>query len=210
MPVWIDEINDIQQWKADFLIPEAKEVIDAVGAWVYCFSDSNHQVREHLTDNVVACLQAIEDVGQNARQDNYDGCCIALDLSPHHGQSDALEAQCMEYGFEYIYANAEGKNEFGESQGFERLKEVLETNEWAGQSSSEVDDDTPGDLTAEKAQMNAELWDLKASLLEPDKDLESGEESEDFQVENMEQMMGQLLAIKGNMSDYAPSMNLDL
>ncbi|KAK5010823.1 hypothetical protein LTR28_007530, partial [Elasticomyces elasticus] len=32
VPIWIDEISDISAWEAEFLKPEAKEVVQAVGA----------------------------------------------------------------------------------------------------------------------------------------------------------------------------------
>jgi hypothetical protein len=37
LPIWIDEVSDVSAWKSDFLRPEAKDVMAAVGAWVYCF-----------------------------------------------------------------------------------------------------------------------------------------------------------------------------
>ena len=37
MPVWIDHVADPPAWKADFLAPEARDVVRAVGAWVLCF-----------------------------------------------------------------------------------------------------------------------------------------------------------------------------
>lgn len=44
IPIWIDEIAHAGEWKADFLKPDAKEVIQVVGAWIFCF-------RKPLTDN---------------------------------------------------------------------------------------------------------------------------------------------------------------
>ena len=32
VPIWIDEVPDFAAWKQDFLKPEAKEVVDAVGS----------------------------------------------------------------------------------------------------------------------------------------------------------------------------------
>lgn len=37
LPIWIDEIVDTGAWQTEFTKPEAKEVVGALGAWVYCF-----------------------------------------------------------------------------------------------------------------------------------------------------------------------------
>lgn len=38
IPIWIDEIADPAAWKQDFLRPEAREVVEVVGGWVYGFA----------------------------------------------------------------------------------------------------------------------------------------------------------------------------
>ena len=37
LPIWVDEIIHVDEWKADFVTPDAREVVQVVGAWVYCF-----------------------------------------------------------------------------------------------------------------------------------------------------------------------------
>lgn len=37
VPVWLDQIDDLNSWSAEFLKPEAGEVVEALGAWVYTF-----------------------------------------------------------------------------------------------------------------------------------------------------------------------------
>jgi hypothetical protein len=37
LSIWIDEIVDKEAWQTEFLKPEAKEVVSALGAWIYCF-----------------------------------------------------------------------------------------------------------------------------------------------------------------------------
>lgn len=37
IPIWIDEIADAEAWKEEFLKPEAKEVLEVLGAVVVCF-----------------------------------------------------------------------------------------------------------------------------------------------------------------------------
>lgn len=181
--------------------PEAKEVVEAVGAWVYCFSSSAN-TEQSLDETVTSSMKAIEAIIERACGYSWDGTRLALDLSQQPGQFEALEEQCLEHSFEYVCLNAKGKNEFGEPQGLERMKEALETNDWAAVTDEAAEDpDAIGDFDAEKAQMNTELWGLKASLLDPDTD-EEDEQNEDFQVENMDRMMSQLLAIRGKSSQW--------
>ena len=37
VPLWIDEIPNVDEWKEEFLREEAGEVVRAVGGWVYVF-----------------------------------------------------------------------------------------------------------------------------------------------------------------------------
>lgn len=37
LSIWIDEIADREAWRAEFVKPEAKEVVSALGAWIFCF-----------------------------------------------------------------------------------------------------------------------------------------------------------------------------
>lgn len=182
--------------------PEAKEVIEAVGAWIYCFSRpaNNNATSENVGDTVGTAMSAIEEIVEQACGYSWEGTRLALDMSlPAPSDPEALEEQCMEHSFEYVHLESKGKNEFGEPRGLERVKEALETNDWNAQSGDDDEEDTVGDFSAEKAQMNSELWGLKASLLDPDIDGEDDQGDEDFQVENLEQMMGQILAIRGKL-----------
>jgi len=199
VPIWIDEIVDIEQWKTDFLKPEAREVIEAVGAWIYCFSNSPVTASEHVGENVESVMKAIGDIIEQACGYSWDGTRLALDMSSQQpSQIEALEEQCMEHSFEYIHADAKGRNEFGEPVGLARVREALETNDWNDQTNDDSDhEDMLGDFDMEKAQMNSELWGLKASLLDADGDGDNDQDDEEFKVENMEQMMSQLLAIRG-------------
>jgi len=106
----------------------------------------------------------------------------------------------MEYGFEFIDAEAQGKNQFGEKTGMDRLREALEANDWTQTAGDEgIDDDAFGDFQEEEHEMSAELWGLKASLLGAEDESDGHDEDGDgLQVDNLEQLMNQALAIRGN------------
>ncbi|KAM3423491.1 hypothetical protein BST61_g919 [Cercospora zeina] len=210
VPIWVDEVSDLQAWKTEFLKPEAKEVVDEVGAWIYCFQ---RQADGKISSGVEEALKSIREV--------VDEHFVALDTTllavakPHGKQAvsnktanqEEQEDLCMQYGFEYVDYSATGKNEFGEKMGFERLKEVLETNEWASGENDEVDlDDLDftaddfGDFGTEEAEVTAELFGMKAALHEDD-ERDTTEEgfttaAHAVQVDDLDKLMSKLLAVR--------------
>ncbi|KAI4723148.1 hypothetical protein E4T48_00348 [Aureobasidium sp. EXF-10727] len=197
IPIWIDELTDVEAWKAEFLKPEAKEVVTALGAWIYCFDSGKQESAEEATisSQVETTMKAISEVIEKACGMMWDGTRLAIDLTPANKDkfTTIAEETCLDLGFEYIHMDATGKNEYGEKQGLERAKEALEANEWS--ASPAEDEDNIGDMDDEQAQMNAELWGMKASLLDPDAQ-DDEDEGSALQIEGMEQMMSQLMAIK--------------
>lgn len=218
VPIWIDEVPDFAVWKTDFIAAEAKEVVDAVGAWVYCFP---RQVDDSIDNEVDEAMKSIQEVVE-------EHCCgsdvvllaVATPATKEAKQEsrkdknrDAREDMCTQYGFEYVEYGAVGKNEFGEKVGFERLKEALEATEWAAGSDDELSVEEPGlkenddedGFECEQAESFAELLDMKAALVGKDEDDEDDEaESEHFitpesqaaEVEDLDRMLSQLLAVK--------------
>ena len=200
IPIWIDEITDVDAWKAEFLKPEAKEVVDALGAWIYCFDSKKQESGDEVTipEEVEKTMKAVSEVVERACGMMCDGTRLAVDFTPSNKDKSTVVAEelCLDLGFEYIHIDATGKNEYGEKLGLERAKEALEANEWSASSLEDDDEDGIGGMDDEQAQMNAELWSLKASLLDPDIEGDEDEGSA-LQIEGMEQMMSQLMAIKG-------------
>ncbi|KXT08970.1 hypothetical protein AC579_4031 [Pseudocercospora musae] len=219
VPIWIDEVPDFAAWKHDFLKPEAKEVVDAVGAWIYCFPrQPDGQIGSEMEEAMKSVQEVVEEhgigsdvvllaVARSTRQQGKEG-------SKNFENQDAQEDTCTEFGFEYINYSAEGKNEFGERVGFERLKEALEANEWADDGEEELDLDELGMDTEdgedgfgdEKAEMTAELFGMKAAL--------GGTEDDDAEelitpqqqacgVEDLDRMLGKLLAGKEQSADLS-------
>lgn len=136
---------------------------------------------------------------------------------------EAEEDKCMEFEFEYINYTASGQNVFGEKVGFARLQEALQTIEWASSEHDHVDDDgeSQDDIAAmlaafdaegggmtgtdrEEAEWTAEMFAVKAALLQQDDtDEENNDPGDDdayeageSQVDNLERLMGRLLAVK--------------
>ncbi|THY12483.1 hypothetical protein D6D02_05151 [Aureobasidium pullulans] len=199
IPIWIDEITDTTAWKSEFLNTEAKEVVQAVGAWIYCFNSSDikkesadDDAEVTMSEHVEATMKAVAEVVEKACGMMWDGTRLAVDLTPANKGRSTINAEeiCLDLGFEYIHIDATGKNEYGENLGLERAKEALEANEWSASSADDDDDeDNVGGFDDEQAQMNAELWGLKASLLDPDNE---GDEAEGSALEIEDDDLGVL------------------
>jgi hypothetical protein len=163
----------------------------------------------------------------------WDGACLAVAMpqstTPNLQKStDEWEDLCRESGFEYIDSEAKGRNEYGgaslgrlwrrmltdmtEPVGLGRLKEAVETTDWTADESEDLDElddlddfDEDGELKprlkgydAELAEMDSELKGLKTELA-----LHGADDGNDQDIEEMEQMMSKLQAIKG---EFTPGM----
>lgn len=178
-------------------------MVDALGAWIYCFDNGKKEqgdVREEVvvSEEAEQTMKAVDEVVRKACGSMWDGTKLAIDLTPSNKGKlpDAAEELCLDLGFEYFHIDAEGKNDYGEKLGLEAAKDVLEANPWSALPAEDDDEDNIGDMEDEQAQMNAELWGMKGSLLDPDNDNDEDEGSA-LQIEGMEQMMSQLMAIRG-------------
>ena len=226
MPVWIDEIGDVEAWKAEFLKPEAREVIEAVGAWIYCFP---MPITGLIDEGIEETMKAIQDINEEHAGYGSETVILAIGMPAANAKPSGLaetreewDDRSMEYGFEFVDYTADGKNEFGEKVGLERLREALEANEWAATATAEgdeldfdlrgLDDNDEGDIRGfarDEAEMTAELFGMKAALngndLEPEADDLPPPASEETQVEDLDRLMGRLLAVKEQSADLPES-----
>ena len=199
LPIWIDELPDVSEWRTEFTKPEAKEVVSVVGAWIFCF---RKPVKVEDVDKVKESLKAITDVIEKACGYNGDAVCLAVampqSMTPHlEKEHEEWEEMCLEYGFEYVDVEAKGKNEFGEDMGVKRVEEALKANEWDSgdldfELGNEEGDGFGESFDAEELEMNMELFGMKAAV-------HGVEEDEDeAQVEELESMMKKMVAVKGS------------
>ncbi|KAK3065050.1 hypothetical protein LTS18_012497 [Coniosporium uncinatum] len=218
LPIWIDEISDAARWKEEFLKPEAREVVTALGAWIYCF---RRPVTSSDLGTVKSTLRAIQEVIERHVGYAWDGVCLAVAMqqstTPYLEKSfDDWDDLCRDFGFEYVDSEAKDRNEYSEPVGIERLREALEANEWDVSEGLDIDIDDFGDFdqeaenelefsdtfAAEEAEMGREFAGLKMAVATE----EGGEgesagsrmlmgESKD-EVEEFERMMGKMMAIK--------------
>ncbi|KAL9080397.1 MAG: hypothetical protein Q9157_000853 [Trypethelium eluteriae] len=175
IPIWIDEIRNLTEWKSEFMGDEAKEVVQALGAWIYCFSKPVTQ-----TDLTVTPY---------------------LDLS-----FDDWDDICRDFGFEFIDAEATGRNEYGEQTGIARIKEALQSNDWAMDESLDLDElepynenptDEDSGFNMEGQEMGFEFAALKSALARDESSNDTEDDAhESDQVDELERMMVHLQAAR--------------
>lgn len=189
---------------------------------MYCFRKAS-DVR--ISQEVEDALRAIMEVREEHAGYGEDAAllAVAVPVSKSAGvvaeevTADCEDA-CLQYGFEYVDLGARGKNEFGEKVGLERLREALEANEWAAGDGEDdfgdlVDEfgdegsDGIGGFGDEEAEMTAELFGMKAALIggedepEPDPELSGSAARQKDEVDDLDRMMGKLLAVKEQGAD---------
>ena len=160
-------------------------MVQALGAWIYCFRKPVTETDVHVVEET---MKAIREVVERHMAYDWDGVCLAVAMKQSvvpglEKSGSEWEDSCREHGFEFVDGEGQGRNEFGEAVGMERIREALEANEWT----SLDDADDFGPFAAEEAEINLEWLGVKNVI--------SGEEEE--QVEELEQMARKLLAIKG-------------
>ncbi|KAF1999911.1 hypothetical protein P154DRAFT_535150 [Amniculicola lignicola CBS 123094] len=198
LPIWIDEIPNVSEWRAEFTKPEAREVVTVLGAWIFCF---RKPIKEADVDVIREALEAIADVIERACGYGGDAVCLAVAMpqstTPYLVKSgEEWEELCMEFGFEFVDAEMTGKNEFGEEMGVKRVEEALKANDWEGGDAEGVGEGEEGegfgDFETEEREMNMELFDLKAAVGGTEED----DEDEAARVEELESMMRKMVAVK--------------
>ncbi|KAF2188965.1 hypothetical protein K469DRAFT_564934 [Zopfia rhizophila CBS 207.26] len=195
LPIWIDEIPDVGYWREEFIKPEAKEVVGVLGAWVFCF---RKPVKEEQVETIKEALQAIADVIESACGYGADAVCLAVAMpqstTPYlEKSSEEWEELCMVYGFEFVDAEAKGRNEYGEPVGIPRIEEALKAHNWEGGGGDIDFQDEEGfgnSFDAEEVEMGMELHGMKSAVNGVE------EEDEEAQVEELENMMRRMVAIK--------------
>ncbi|RDL39671.1 Uncharacterized protein BP5553_04011 [Venustampulla echinocandica] len=211
IPIWLDEISDSQVWSSEFLAPEAREVLTALGAFVVCF---RKPINEAALAETKALLKHVSTVVKDGCGYSWDGACLAVampqTITPYLEKSfEDWEDICQDFGFEFVDFESKGRNQYSEPMGIERLKQALETNDWAGNEDFDVmddldqlngegydeDDETSVGFGIDPAELENEMQGMKQAIYSGGLNLEDGEE-DDEEVEKLQAMMLKLQAVK--------------
>ncbi|TVY20178.1 Increased recombination centers protein 6 [Lachnellula arida] len=214
IPIWLDEISHPQTWSAEFLAPEAREVLTVLGAFVVCF---RKPVDESSLKGIKELLQNVAEVVKEGCGYSWDGACLAVAMpqstTPFLEKSfEEWEELCQDHGFEFVDFESKGRNEFSEPMGLERLKEALETNDWEGADELDPvidlgdldagDDEDAGSIGfgIDPTEMADEMAGMKRAIYGSSlgEDFGGDEDAEDDnEVEKMQAMMLKLQAVRG-------------
>ncbi|TVY32521.1 Small nuclear ribonucleoprotein Sm D3, partial [Lachnellula occidentalis] len=114
IPIWLDEISSPQTWSAEFLAPEAREVLTVLGAFVVCF---RKPVDQSSLGGIKELLQHVAEVVKEGCGYSWDGACLAVAMpqstTPFLEKSfEEWEELCQDHGFEFVDFESKGRNEF--------------------------------------------------------------------------------------------------
>jgi len=211
--IWLDEITSPSSWAREFLAPEAKEVLTALGAFVICF---RKPVNEAELKDVKDLLEKVGEVVKEGCGMTWDGVCLAVampqSVTPYLEKSfDEWEELCQESGFEFVDFESKGLNEYSEPMGIERLREALEANDWEtndlaeGLSLEDFDDDGDDNgegegsigIGIEATEMEMEMFGMKQAIYGSGNGVESDdEEDQNESVEQLQAMMLRMQAVR--------------
>jgi hypothetical protein len=189
--IWIDITNPdgIRQWADEFAGEEAAEVRSSIGAYVVLLGRGEGKAG---WDEVERVLREVGRVTSIAEGEGWEGVCLGVILGATAGEDDEGWVE----GWEVVDGAATGKNEFGEVVGVERVREALETNEWAGEDGDEEDLEEELGFGGELAEGGFEIGENEVDgMRRPLFGREEGEEEEG--VEGMEALMLKMQAMRG-------------
>ena len=114
IPIWLDEITSPSTWSSEFLAPEAKEVLTALGAFIICF---RKPIDEGELRDVKEMLESVGEVVKEGCGMAWDGVCLAVampqSVAPSLDKSfDEWEELCQDFGFEFVDFENKGRNEY--------------------------------------------------------------------------------------------------
>ncbi|KAF4631829.1 hypothetical protein G7Y89_g6301 [Cudoniella acicularis] len=213
IPIWLDEISEPQSWSAEFLAPEAREVLTVLGAFIVCFRKPVH---EGALNEIKLLLQHVSEVVKEGCGYTWDGVCLAVAMpqstTPYLEKSfEDYEDLCQDFGFEFVDFENKGRNRYSEPMGIERLKEALETNDWAGNDEDiettaaladleNAEDDDEGSLGfgIDPAEIEEEMRGMKQAIYGGGREFgdEEKDANDDEEVEKLQAMMLKMQAVR--------------
>ncbi|CAD6505958.1 BgTH12-06890 [Blumeria graminis f. sp. triticale] len=212
IPIWLDEITSPSSWSTEFLIPEAKEVLQALGAFVVCF---RKPLDQPSFDQIRSLLKHVSEVAKEGCGLTWDGVCLAIAMpqsnTPQLSKSfDDWEGVCQEFGFEFVDFEMKGLNQYMESTGVKRIKEALESNDWEGRDHLEsalqfedLDEDEENEglgLRVEADQMKIEMLGLNEAIHVVEGNLNENDNTitnHDDEVEKLQAMLLKMQSVRG-------------
>ncbi|KAG5936934.1 hypothetical protein E4U53_000128 [Claviceps sorghi] len=218
VPLWLDVIASPGEWAASFLSDEAAEVLAVLGGLVLVFGLPARGAPVEPLHELIGQVGRVVKQGLGGWE--WDGVRLAIGVvaGDDGGDVDAEEWDevCAEAGMEFVRVGGvqAAKNEFGEKTGIARVKEALESNDWAHADAQDPDGDEnkdhldPEDLDfgfdpADMEGLKRALWGADAHDAEGEAQcgtagaaLRDTDGPEQDEVAKMEDMMRKLQAVR--------------
>lgn len=101
-------------WSAEFLAPEAREVLQSLGAFIVCFKKPVNQAGLEEVKDLLKCMSQV--IKQSSSL-VWGGICLAVampqTLMPHLEKDfEDWQDLCQESGFEFIDFGMKGRNQY--------------------------------------------------------------------------------------------------
>ncbi|KND91989.1 hypothetical protein TOPH_03354 [Tolypocladium ophioglossoides CBS 100239] len=163
VPIWLDLVAAPGDWAASFLSEEAGEVLAVLGGFVVVFAlpapPPAAAAAAGPTDDgdAGAARELIRQVGRVVGEGlggwEWDGVRLAVGVGESK-DAEEWDELCAEAGLEFVQVGGgqqPGLNEFGEKTGIARVKEALESNDWAQEDAASALSDF-GDFEAAEGE----------------------------------------------------------
>lgn len=217
IPIWLDEMTSASLWSAEFLAPEAREVLQSLGAFIVCFKKPVNQAGLEEVKDLLKCMSQV--IKQSSSL-VWGGICLAVampqTLMPHLEKDfEDWQDLCQESGFEFIDFGMKGRNQYSELMGLDRIKEALQANDWENdyelrECDSDIDelgefnDGTFSGFQIEAAKLEKEMQEMRIEMRQNQNSVErESETSSNFEeeVEKLEAIVSKIQIIRDSTVD---------
>lgn len=124
----------LEKWQSEFASEEFAELREALDGAIFTFNMESTE-----PDQLQKSLQVFSKV-KDVLGENWEGFCVVAGTSDHPVDElkvEALEDEVLLFGFEFVNFNESGTNEYRDTLGKDRLREVLDTHEWSHTDSAD-------------------------------------------------------------------------
>ncbi|KAI5955201.1 IRC6 [Candida jiufengensis] len=123
-----DKINALKKWCNEFFSPEMESLVESLDGIIFTIN-----IKDDSLEYADELLNVVHRVKTLSNEDNL----LAVVATTPKGSNgwdkryfDEIEDIFIEHGFEFIDFDKQGKNEYKESQGKDRIVELIECHEW--------------------------------------------------------------------------------
>ena len=142
IPVWIDDLQDLDGWLEGFMSDEATEVRDEIACYMLVVQTPCSRERY---EHVLSMMKAINKVIGLGTQEATS--MLILMPNPHTSSfcptHDEWEDACMDLDFDFAFGPIEGSVDESQLPGIEHVQQSLELIDWNGRDFDPASDDEP-------------------------------------------------------------------